>query len=360
VLCAAALALACGSEARGPCTPEPPRGELGTLCGFENPEDLAWAPGAGLLLVSQMRHAGAGGSLAALALDAEGAPLAPPRRLWPPAPDAKAPATSPEPGAWRGEPGCTDPPAAESFAPHGLALAPPRADGALPVAAVSHAPREAVELFLLDGAGAAARLHWTGCAPLPAGAIGNDVVIDADGGLWVTNYQPAMGGLRGLYYSVAGGLGSATGEVLLFRMAGWSVVAGTRGANPNGLALAPDERTLAVAFTGARRVRLLPLASGEPREVLVEGHPDNLLWAASETLYAAVHTSGLRMLACRFGALPCRAPWRLVEIDAARGQARAVFAHDGARLGGVASLARVGERLFFGGVFDDRIGVLVP
>ena len=68
LLLAAALALACSrGEPRGACQPEPPPGSLGSVCGFANPEDVAWVPAAGLLLVSQMRHAGeaSGGSLAA-------------------------------------------------------------------------------------------------------------------------------------------------------------------------------------------------------------------------------------------------------------------------------------------------------
>jgi hypothetical protein len=73
----------------------------------------------------------------------------------------------------------------------------------------------------------------------------------------------------------------------------------------------------------------------------------------------AVHTSGLAMLRCRFGALPCRSPWELMEVDPATGTASQRFAHDGSLLGGVSSVAEVGERLYFGAVFDDRIGLLV-
>ena len=108
-----AVALACGRNApRGACDPAPAAGELGSVCGFENPEDVAWVPTRRLLLVSQMRHsaAGAGGSLAALSLAADGAPSAPARRLWPPAHAATA---SPQrTGAPVGDPACTHAPAA--------------------------------------------------------------------------------------------------------------------------------------------------------------------------------------------------------------------------------------------------------
>ena len=47
-----------------------------------------------------------------------------------------------------------------------------------------------------------------------------------------------------------------------------------------------------------------------------------------------------------------------MEIDPATGAASERFSHDGSRIGGVSSVAEVGERLYFGAVFDDRIGVL--
>lgn len=342
---------------------------LGTLCGFSNPEDVAYAPAASLLLVSQMRHPGdtAGGSLAALSLGPEGEPVASPRRLWPPAEATREAET-------RGSAGgsiCTAPPDAARFAPHGLAAGEVGPAGEIRVAVVGHGVREAVELFALRGMGEAAALRWTGCVPLPENAVGNDVWLDEAGSIWVTNYQPALGGLRGLYHTVAGGLGLPTGEVLRWRSSpsslssashssGWESVPGTRGANPNGLVLMPGGAELAVAFTGSGRVGLRPLAAsgGPAREIEVGGHPDNLTLSSRGTLLVLVHSSGLASLRCRFGALPCASPWKLMEIEPVAGLASERFAHDGSLVGGVASVAEVGKRLYFGAIFDDRIGVL--
>ncbi|HEY8155132.1 MAG TPA: hypothetical protein VII72_13480 [Myxococcota bacterium] len=360
LLLGAALALACGAgEPRRTCDPSPPPGSLGAVCGFANPEDVAWAPAAQLLLVSQMRHASdaPGGSLAALTLGPAGEPMAPPRRLWPPPQtSAESEPTAPSP---LGYPACSSPPEAAGFAPHGLALGTPGPDGELPVAVVGHGAREAIELFALRGAGEAATLRWSGCIPLPANAIGNDVWLDEGGAVWVTNYQPALGGLRGLAYTIAGGLGLPTGEVLRWRDSRWESVAGTRGANPNGLLLLPGHETLAVAFSGSGTVRLRPLApeGGTAREVETGGHPDNLSLGPRATLRVAVHTSGLAFLRCRFGALPCAAPWKLMEIDPATGAASELLSHDGSLIGGVSSAVDVGDRIYLGAVFDDRIGV---
>ena len=359
LLLLAGLAVACSrGEPRGPCQDAASPGAFGTVCGFENPEDVAFVPAASLLLVSQMRHPGiqAGGSLAALPLGAGGEPTAPPRKLWPPADPSSA--GPPGPGLIAGQPACTSPPDAGGFAPHGIAVGAPGPDGEIPVAAVGHRVREAIELFALRGAGESASLRWTGCVPMPANATGNDVWLDEEGSVWVTNYQPAVGGLRGLYYTIAGGLGLATGEVLRWRAESWETIAGTRGPNPNGLLLMPRTETLAVAFTGSGKVGLRPMGA-ESRDVEVGEHPDNLALGARGTVLTAVHTSGLAMLRCRFGALPCRSPWDLMEIDPGTGDASQRFAHDGSLVGGVSSVAVAGQRLYFGAVFDDRIGTLI-
>jgi len=364
LLLAAALAVACsGGEPRGPCDPAPPPGTLGSVCGFANPEDIVFVPAAALLLVSQMRHPGdaAGGSLAALSLGPDGEPIATPRRLWPPAGSARE-SESPT-GSSGGDSACTTPPEAARFSPHGLAAAAPGPEGEVSVAVVGHGDREAVELFALRGAGEAATLRWKGCVRLPANATGNDVWLGEDGALWVTNYQPAVGGLRGLFYTIVGGLGLPTGEVLRWRSSspGWERIPGTRGANPNGLLLLPGGETLAVAFTGAGSVGLRPLApeAGSPRDIEIGGHPDNLTLSSRATLLALVHSSGLASLRCRFGARPCTSPGKLIEIDPATAAASERFSHDGSRIGALASVAEVGNRLYFGAVYDDRIGVLI-
>ena len=80
-----ALTLACAGAPRGDCMPDPLPGELGSVCGFQNPEDVEAVPELGLLLVSQLRSVDGSvpGSLAALPVDAAGRPVGAPRTLWP-------------------------------------------------------------------------------------------------------------------------------------------------------------------------------------------------------------------------------------------------------------------------------------
>jgi hypothetical protein len=343
---------ACSGAPRGDCRPDPPPGELGSICGFRNPEDVEAVPAAGLLLVSEMGHGGAeAGSISALVLDEPGAP----RRLWPAAAGAAAQSAG---GAPLGDPSCSAPPRAGAFAPHGLASGAARADGAIPVGVVAHGEREAVELFDLVGAGAAARLVWRGCLPMPPDVAGNDLVFAPDGGVVAANYQPTLQGPRAALAMLRAGLGLDTGDVLRWRPAsGWEHLPGTGAPNPNGVLLSPDGGTLYFAQTGAGAVGVIELGSLRRREVAIGGFPDNLAWSASGRVLAVTHSSGAAFLRCSLGGGPCRSPWSLFEIDPASLAAREILHSDGAEVGGVASVAEWRGRRYFGAVFGDRIGV---
>jgi hypothetical protein len=312
-----------------------------------------------------MRHGDSerGGSIAALPLSVDGAPAGPPRTLWPPA-SPEQPAGTAGSGAV-GEASCTAAPPAKRFAPHGIAVGAPRADGSLTVAVVAHGPREAIELFALVPTGGAHRLHWSGCVPLPPGTTGNDVALAPDGSLLVSNFTPRSEGLGAVYYALRSGLGLATGDVLARPPGGeWAHVSGTAAAYPNGIARSSDGAAFYLAETGTGRIAKLglfaPGAASELGSVQIGGHPDNLAWSPRGPLLAVSHTSGAAFLLCAFGRRPCRSAWALFEIDTEELVARERLACDGAAVGGVASVAEVGERFYFGAVFDDRIGVWRP
>lgn len=347
---AVAALLACGSAdaPRSACHLPGSVGALGSVCGFANPEDLAFVPQASALLVSEMRHGeGEGGGLAWLPLAADGAPAGAPQRLWPggaAAPDG------------RGDPECKAPP--ERFAPHGLSAAPPFRVGApTPLAVVQHGERETIELFDL----AAGALTWRGCLRLPPGVRGNDLVLQGDGSLVVSNYQPSLSGASGLFHTVRGGLGLATGEIWRRAPGGpWQPVAGTRAANPNGVALSGDGSRVYFAATGGAEVRSTPIGDGaENAELAVQGFPDNLAWSPEGELLLVTHTRGIGVVRCGLALpAPCRSPWSLLAIDPELRASRAVLRHDGSELGAATSAAVAGDWIYLGAVFGDRIGAL--
>lgn len=355
--------LGCGGEPRGACELDPAPGRVGGLCGLHNPEDVEAVPSARLLLVSEMRIEGwpGGGAIAASRLH-HGASVDAPRRLWPLQDAAATPQRVAEPA---GQPDCVEPPAAEAFAPHGIASWSGSVPGAVRVAVVSHAPREAIELFELAGRGDDATLTWRGCVRLPAETSGNDVAFAPDGEIVVTNYMPTPHGLRGAFYFLSGALGRETGDLLAWRReSGWRHLPGTQGASPNGVAVSPDGSHVLYAETGGGRVVRVPLAApaaGRPRdEVRIPGKPDNLSWSPRGTLWVATHTSAPGFLACALGRSPCRSAWSLYEIDPDTLRATERLQHDGSAVGAVASAAEVEGRVYLGAVFGDRVGVWAP
>jgi hypothetical protein len=138
--------------------------------------------------------------------------------------------------------------------------------------------------------------------------------------------------------------------------AGWSAVPGTTASAANGVALSPDGRTLYYAETGGARLVRIGLDGSGRAEVAVPGAPDNLSWTTRGTLYLASHTSSAAFLGCLFGAA-CRSPWVLLEIEPQSLRVDDVLTHDGSIVGAVASAQEVGDLVYLGAVFGDRIGV---
>jgi DNA-binding beta-propeller fold protein YncE len=356
------LAAACGTP-RGACDQAQ---ALGSVCGFQNPEDVAFAPAANLVVSSQFRVFGSGGWLAGLVPGART-----PRRLWPadasgaatgtsgaatetdavPVASARASAPSSQRAAAAqalGDPACP-PPDPAVFHPHGIFV---DAGGILWV--VNHGGRNSIEAFAIAGTGAAATLAWRGCMVLPDGASGNDLAVGPDGDMIVSNYASST---TSIVDNIKIGFGWNTGDVLRWRRdGGWSHVPNTAASAPNGVALSPDGRTLFYAETGGARLVRIGLDGSDRAEVPVPGGPDNLSWTERGTLYLASHTSSAAFLACVIGPA-CRSPWVLLEIDPQSLRVDEVLTHDGSVVGAVASAQQVGALVYLGAVFGDRVGV---
>ena len=334
----------CSDPPRGPCADGKP---LGTICGFENPEDGEWVPDAGVLIASNMRNSpGRGGFLSALTPGTHDV-----RRLWP---LGTAADVAPDPAV--GDPGCPGPLAANTFAPHGITAR----DRLLYVVAHSNAGgREAVEIFGIAGAGAQAVLAWKGCIPQEPKVIANDIAVAPDGEVIESNYESEVSLLNTV---LAGGFGKKTGDVMAWRRgSGWRHLPGTAASMANGVAVSADGQQVFYAETGTGKVYRLPRdGSGPAVSTTIGGNPDNLSWTPRGTLLVPIHTGGVWFISCAIGRLPCRSSWELYEIVPTTLAATRRFAHDGSVVGAIASATEVDGRIYLGSVFDDRIGVLAP
>jgi hypothetical protein len=325
-------------------------GTVEVLCGFQNPEDLASAPGGEWIVVSQFPRlvdgeiAGSGSLLVLRPSDGE-------RRILFPVPGAQPPAGV----AGVGSAECGGPPDPERFSPHGIdvSLQP---DGAARLLVVNHGGREAVELFRVEVGAEGPSATWQGCVPLPEDAQANDVAALPEGGLVATKMLPRDAGLTSMLRIA---LGLATGELLEWSAAdGWRAVPGTRASAPNGVVASPDGQTLFFAAWGnSALVRIARDGSGR-RELALPHHPDNLSWGADGTLLVTGQKGSVTQIpACgRLDSGTCPLPFSVVRVGPDDLALELVFDHDPALLGGAGTVALEHDGALWIGTFaGDRV-----
>ena len=178
---------------------------------------------------------------------------------------------------------CPGPLASGGLTAHGIALT----SGASPsLFVINHGGREAIEIFKLRRQDAS--LTWVGCVPIPDDMMANSIAQLKSGTLVVTSLgTPKTNVLPDII------AGRPTGDVRLWsRGKGWRTLPRSRGSGPNGLALAPDERSIYVAMSGSRDIVRMALdGKAQPqRSAPLDILPDNLRWTAEGTLI----TTGMR------------------------------------------------------------------
>jgi hypothetical protein len=334
----------------GDCAMPSRVGELGSICGYQRPEDLELLPSQNIVLASEERT---GGRLMGLRVDDLGAG---PFQLWPTEDDAVAKMRH----GVVGDPTCL-PPDASSFAPQGLSVSDHSATGGpIRVAVVAHVGRETIQFFDFVSE-PLAHLSWRGCIFYPEHTTGNDVALLSDGSLVATNFLPEGTGEVGDRYRLRGSLGLDTGDVLAWSSEnGWTHVTNTNGAMPNGIIASRDESTFYFADAGNWRVAIVPTKTAplQSTRVRVGGAPDNLTLTRNGTILATVVTLGGDLpFLCSVGGRECRLGWAVWEVDPQTHVANEVLENDGKALGSATTALEVGKYLFIGTMVDDRIGV---
>jgi len=321
------------------------------LCGFQNPEDLATAPGGEWIVVSQFARrvgselASPGSLLALRPRDGER------RVLYPLSGSATA---SPAPGV--GSPDCSGPPDAARFSPHGIDLAD-AGGGEARLLVVNHGGREAIEWFRLRVAPEGPSASWEGCVPLPEDAQANDVAALPDGGLVTTKMFPRAPGTVTMLRLA---LGANTGGLLEWGPStGWRPVPESEGSGPNGVAVSPDGQTLFFAAWGASKLVRLGRDGSGRQELALPHHPDNLSWSADGKLLVAGQIGPLLWIisACqKLSSGTCPIPFSVLRVDPGSLAFERLYQEDPARLSGAASVALDHDGALWIGTFaGDRI-----
>ena len=254
ILATSALAaLLLTSPVQAECDPE---GDVGFICGLEDPEDLIVVPDSPWVVVSNMRDAGR----IDLARREDGSV----HRVFPEG--ARSRHDTATFGSCPGD-------ERDRFQPHGLSLRP-GSDHQHTLYVVRHGARESVEVFELDASESVPSLTWIGCAVAPQGVSLNSVTALPGGGFAATNFNFAQGWV--LEWSPD---------------AGWSEVPGSRTQGPNGIVSSTDGRWLYVGgWTTKSLIRLSRGVSGiEPKKVPVGFHVDNVRLGTDGAVYAAGH-----------------------------------------------------------------------
>ena len=311
-------------------------------CRFQNPEDLAVAPDGERLIVSQMGQMD-GSKPGNLALYQPGGDI-----------DLLFPANGVDDERSWGEADCPTPDLA-AFSPHGIDLVQ-RADGRWMLLVVNHGGRESVEFFEVLGAQADTSLVWRGCAEGPENVAFNDVAGRADGGFYVTHMFPLDGQTFALLKGAV--FGSDTGHVYDWQpVGGWSVVPGSEGPFPNGIALAEDGQSLYVNMYLAGEVRKLDLPSGKTAAIYSGGSPDNSTWASDGRLLVATHTGGLSDgMSCQgLESGSCAMAFNIVSLDPEDLSAIPVVSHEGPPMGAATVALEHNGQLYLGTYAGDRI-----
>jgi hypothetical protein len=319
--------------------------ELEFVCGAERPEDLAPIPGSRWLIASGVSP-GAGLKL----VDTGAKSL----ERW-----------------YDGGPGqvdfdraafpyCPGPPDAALLTPRGLSLRA-RGRGRYRLLAVNHGGRESVEVFDVDAGGAAPRIAWRGCLPMPEGHVGNSVAAWSDGTVLVTVLtRPGT--------TIADFLrGRRTGAVFEWRPGDdrFRLVRGTEMPGANGLETSPDDRFLYVVAFGWHSILVFDRRNmREPAKTILapDFMPDNIHWSEGRLLTAGMRLrepacGGLRRIVGGVAdPMACHRGYVVAELDRASGRlAKLVDSGPDPLFNGVSTAAIAGANLWLGSYQADRI-----
>ncbi len=307
-------------------------------CGYQNPEDLVHIPDTHLLIVSEMGEfmADSPGGLSLLNTTTGSRETL--TINW-----------SSTDATW-GEENCP-PPDSAALSPHGMDLTI-RDDGEVALLVVNHGKRESVEFFLVTPEG---DLTWRGCALPPGDPFINDVAARRDGGFYVTHMWDKSGSFEDTVEKLLGG--EHTGWVWAWSAAnGFTRLAETDDAMPNGIALDADNSTLYVNVYIGNKTFALDLETEQRVAEIELRQPDNISIDKDGTLWIASHQHDAIGQACtQVTAGPCLLPFKVVAADPVNLQPEVVVDHDGPPMGYATVALKVGNRIYLGTAHGDRV-----
>lgn len=313
--------------------------QVEVFCGFTNPEDIEPVPGGRYLIISEMQFTDPKPSVFSqfdmstntrTVLD-----------------------ISRQPQAGWGDANCPAP-ASLGFAPHGIRLSQ-RPDGALQLLAVSHYPREAVEVFEAVVRPAGVKLIWHGCLIPPGKPFLNDVTSAPDGTVLITHMREHD--TSDLMVLISATLGLDTGYVWSWSAAqGYQRVPGSEGEFPNGITMSDHPDVVFVNYYLGNQLKALNFRTGEILKTYEVMQPDNSFLVDGQ-LYVPSHEHGLveGLSLCANRTTNCPMPYAIHRIDTKTFEGKRVFSYSGAPFGATSVGVPLNGWFWMGSYLGDRI-----
>jgi hypothetical protein len=212
--------------------------------------------------------------------------------------------------------------------------------------------------------------QWLGCVSVPPDYFLNDVALGPRGEVFATHMynrsadSPEWRRIK-LFFGVA------TGSAVMWPAEnqngdkGWRAIPNTEGSFPNGIAVDPTGSVLFVAYTYNSRLTRIDLLSGERKDVDLPLRPDNLSWAKDSVTKAdmliVAGGNGLRMIStwnCEAQKPACIFPFAVAAINSTSLSVQTLYATDRQAIPGASVAVKLGQTLYLGTAFGDRVTVV--
>lgn len=251
---------------------------------------------------------------------------------------------------------------ATKLSPHGLDLSQ-RGDGRWQLLVVNHYLRESIEFFELSQGADGAVLHARGCVQMPADNRINDVaaIIETNGFL-VTHMHEPDDGLAGLLNVPKFLLGLDTGYVMEWQLGvGFKRLPGSDGSFPNGIVIAPDQKSYYLNQYTSSKVSHINRTTGELLNSWAVSYPDNSTLGSDGKLYVS---SALGPVTDAMECSPrdgfnCMIPFSIEAINLQDGSKELVYKHHDGLIPVATVALPLNGALYLGSYSSDRLSRVI-
>lgn len=330
-------------------TCEPDHGIV-PICNIYNPEDIVVTPSENWILFSERPPGNeSSGNIGALRLSDHKI-----LRIY-----------SPEKGkavknSW-GSDECHQPPSMDEFMPLGMDLFLLKSNELRLLVVNRSTKRSTIEYFEISELPNKIEATWRGCVRLPPGILANSVATIPSGGFVVSSHPIEQFNTEEEISNLFDRLirDEPWGKIREWTPDnGWRDVPGGHTSAPNGILVSADSEMIYFATLGSHEVVRITRIGDSNRTSLLMPIVDNLRWTKDKKILAASLRESNKSLFRDCGNLKsgaCGMEFAIVEIDPETFKWKELIHHQGPPIGCVTSALKIGNRIYMGTAFGDRM-----